>query len=493
MGKYLNNLDWIIGFGLWPTYFVIVLLVSTILNKIIGNKNIQLLDEENNYSYHDKNLFPSEKNSYISILMLIIFIFMFPFICLSNDKFMSYIDGMMNKIEVISSMCIGLTSFVITLAVFAVVFDKKYYIVFSIKEVLSKYKFSYFLILEIVSCLIICLATCTLLDCKLITLFDYIRFIILEYAFFIFIICTFYLLFILIMIIFSDKKNELKLLKELYTRFWQKDIDISNMKENWRKQDTEINVEHLVDRYLIFSKNKKIKEITQIEYVYINGEYKNIYIKYAKLINIKLIFVLFIISVFVCLVAGGKYYFILVNFMFTILMIGMCSEICHFLDDTIFKLYCATSGYDIIKDKDKHNYLIVAVPLRKSNKYDKYFNSMNSLVAFFYIGLFDIKDENNHDELKNQFIDLIKYFKKREYNNFVEYFPLFSIGNLFFYNGNSIDEIKEVYKELMNLNLSKFSFQKMLYSQSVYIASNSRLEMEANKEKTIEYLMWLDE
>ena len=68
-----------------------------------------------------------------------------------------------------------------------------------------------------------------------------------------------------------------------------------------------------------------------------------------------------------------------------------------------------------------------------------------------------------------------------------------SFGSLFFYNGNSIDEIKEVYKELMNLNLSKFSFQKMLYSQSVYIASNSRLEMEANKEKTIEYLMWLDE
>ena len=182
-----------------------------------------------------------------------------------------YINNMIGKIEVWSNLSIGLTSFVITLSVFIVVFDKSYYLVFSIRDVLKKYKFYYILKVEILACILTCILTCSLLDGKIESVFDEVRFIALEYAFFISLVLSTYLLIVLINIVFSDTKKELKLLKHLYERLWVSKIDIDSQKETikkWKQENTEINVNYLVDEYKKRFENIDINEIKQIEYVW---------------------------------------------------------------------------------------------------------------------------------------------------------------------------------------------------------------------------------
>lgn len=57
---------------------------------------------------------------------------------------MKYIYEMIKKIEVISSIVVGLTAIAIAMAVVIILFDKKYYIVFSIREVLQNIDFQNF-------------------------------------------------------------------------------------------------------------------------------------------------------------------------------------------------------------------------------------------------------------------------------------------------------------------------------------------------------------
>lgn len=58
-----------------------------------------------------------------------------PFLLVFNAIFEGYIYRMLENIQELSNIAIGLTSIVVTMAVVIVVFDKNYYIVFSIKEV----------------------------------------------------------------------------------------------------------------------------------------------------------------------------------------------------------------------------------------------------------------------------------------------------------------------------------------------------------------------
>ena len=60
------------------------------------------------------------------------------------------------------------------------------------------------------------------------------------------------------------------------------------------------------------------------------------------------------------------------------------------MDSVIFLLYCGNHGYDVVKKDNTHRPLIVAVPLRILGKYDKYLNILNSLIAFFYIWIYDL-------------------------------------------------------------------------------------------------------
>lgn len=89
---------------------------------------------------------------------------------------------MIKKIEVVCSVVIGLTTIAITMAVVIILFDKRYYIVFSIRDVLQKYKFSEALLVVIICCILVSGITITLLNEKIDSCLDTLRFMILEIA-----------------------------------------------------------------------------------------------------------------------------------------------------------------------------------------------------------------------------------------------------------------------------------------------------------------------
>ena len=183
---------------------------------------------------------------------------------------------MIDKIEVVSNIVIGLTAITITMAVVVILFDKRYYIVFSIRDVLKKYKFSEFLINVILSCIVVSIATLTLLNKKIDSYFDVAKFMILEIETIFNILGVAYILCVIINIMFLEQKNELSLLGQLYRKFGLYKIDTLHFKskKSWSKEAVEINVDYLLERYINVCNRKKIFNIKSVEFVTTMGYYK---------------------------------------------------------------------------------------------------------------------------------------------------------------------------------------------------------------------------
>jgi hypothetical protein len=150
------------------------------------------------------------------------------------------------------------------------------------------------------------------------------------------------------------------------------------------------------------------------------------------------------------------------------------------------------SGLRYSKKDNTHRPLIVAVPLRILGKYDKYLNILNSLIAFFYIWIYDMKLQNNNkEELVNQFTNMIKYFRCSETKSIFWALPVFVIGYLCFDNEIYIKELNEYYIELIHTQEDNYVFQKILYSQIHYIYSKCKYDkLELNK-KIVKYFDWI--
>lgn len=198
-----DEIGWVIGFELWPSYYVIVI-VYLMLSDYIINKHSNPR-EKLSCAYNNVTLFDKD-NLHIYWLVVAVIIIMFPVLCAYNVKCFDKIGAILDKIEIFSSTVIGLQGIVITLTVFIVVFDKKYYLVFSIKEILEEYQITKVLKIEVYSCIMNCISSCALLHGKIQSWFDLAMLLIFEFSFIIYIISTVYLLITLINIMFTNKE-----------------------------------------------------------------------------------------------------------------------------------------------------------------------------------------------------------------------------------------------------------------------------------------------
>lgn len=486
-----DEIGWVIGFELWPSYYVIVI-VYLMLSDYIINKHSNPR-EKLSCAYNNVTLFDKD-NLHIYWLVVAVIIIMFPVLCAYNVKCFDKIGAILDKIEIFSSTVIGLQGIVITLTVFIVVFDKKYYLVFSIKEILEEYQITKVLKIEVYSCIMTCISSCALLHGKIQSWFDLAMLLIFEFSFIIYIISTVYLLITLINIMFTNK--ELGLLKQIYERYWTLQINTDNIKKNWKWQNTKINVKYLADRFIDIAHKKRIRRIQQIEYVYVNDKYREVYLKFAKKTAIRVTSMLLLIEMFISVFIIKKcvVFSILTNIFFEIVLIIMCRYSDQYFDNVISLLYFGKKGYDIIKNDNKHSALITAVPLRKLNKYDKYLNAMNSLTAFFFIWVKDVKIENYEmqEEFAKQVAELINYFRYKRCENCVDCFPLFIIGYMSYNINIAVDEIKHLYNQIVKTKESKFIFQKMVYSQIFYIYSFRDCKNSELTENICKYFEWLN-
>lgn len=257
--------------GILPVFLAFIVFLCTVLIKCMKKEVLSPIEE-----FCDKKKFHKTEKIYSKVVYLSDIYFLvcvtlaiIPFVILFNARYDSYIYEMIKKIEVVSTIVIGLTTIAIAMAVVIILFDKRYYIVFSIREVLQKYKFSECLIVVIICCILAAGTTMTLLNGEIDSCFDVARFMILEIAAVYNIVGVTYILCVIINIMFLERKNELCLLGQLYRRFWLHRIDTIHFKskKNWSKEAVEINIEYLIERYINICRRKKIARIKDIEFV----------------------------------------------------------------------------------------------------------------------------------------------------------------------------------------------------------------------------------
>lgn len=391
MKEFMELLMKVSIWGILPVLFAVIVIPSTILVKCMKWDVENPIEE-----FSDKKKCHKSEKLYSNVNYLseayflgCIALAICPFLALFNKKYDSYIYEMIKKIEVASSIVTSLTAIAITMAVVIIVFDKRYYIVFSIREVLQKYKFPECLIVVIFSCIFVSGMTMTLLNGKIDSHFDDWRFVALEIGVIYNIVGVSYILGIIIYIMFIEQKSELSLLGQLYRRFWLHRVDTLHFKdkEHWNREAVEINIEYLIDRYVSIFKRKQIAQIEDIEFVTTMDCYKKKWYSKARDKFVRTMLWLLVLSTFIniMILIERCYLIIFFNIIVTAITIALTYLNIESIQLVIMRLYSDTWGYYIYKKNGKELF-IPRVALRIDNVYDKYIMRMNSLNAFFIFG-----------------------------------------------------------------------------------------------------------
>lgn len=491
-----NKLLIISIWGMLPVFLAFIVFLCTIIIMHMKKEIISPVDEFRNKTKFHKTEKLYSKVDYVSeaYLLYCITLAAVPLLILLNAKYNLYILKMIKKIDVVSSIVLGLTAIAITLAVVVIVFDKGYYIVFSIREVLQKYKFSECLIVVVASCIIVSGNTMTLLNERLDSFFDCVRFLILEIATIYNVLGVTYILCVIINIMFLEQKKELNLLGQLYRTFWLYKIDTLHFKskKNWNKEVIEVNIEYLLEKYINICKHKKIARIMDIEFVTTMGCYRE---KWCRKVRKKFVLVMgafLLISGIIDIVAlRGNY--VLIWIILLNIIVAVISIICAYGNVQSFQLVLMrlcldTWGY-YLHTNDNKEIFVPRVALRISNSYDKYIRMMNSLNAFFYIWLNYVDKKKNIIEYEYE--EMLLKLEAMDNKNMVTYFPAFTIGFFLYDKNMKIEKIKEYYKEMIVTENKKYLFERMMYSQIFYLTKNFDSKMLSNKNKINEYLQWL--
>lgn len=480
--------------GILPVFFAFMVFLCTIIIKCMKKELLSPVEE-----FSDKKKFHKSEKIYskVDYLSEIYFFVGFtlgviPFVALFNAKYDSYIYEMIKKIEVVSSVVIGLTAIAITMAVVVILFDKRYYIVFSIREVLQKNKFAESLIIVISSCILVSIATLTLLNEKIDSYFDVAKFMILEIATIYNVVGVTHILGVIVNIMFLEQKCELSLLGQLYRSFWLHRIDTSHFKSKkyWNKDAVQINVEYLLERYINVCKRKKIVSITSIEFVTTMGCYKKKWYGTARNKFVRMMLFLFLVSLIIdaMVLKENCVWIIILNIIVTAISIIFAYISVQSFQLAIMRFYSDTWGY-YLKINDNKELFIPRVALRMDNIYDKYIMRMNSLNAFFYIWINYVDKKKRTVEY--EFEEMLLRLESMDNRNIITYFPVFTIGFFLFNKNIKIERIKDLYNEMVVQEKKQHSFERMMYSQIFNLTRNFNEEVFGYRKDLNKYLQWI--
>lgn len=410
-----------------------------------------------------------------------------------NVKHPHYIENMLENVGAISSIVIGLTTLAVTLAVAIILLDKRYYLVFSIREVLQKYGFPKYLIVVIFSCVISCVMAISPLDETVKSFYDF-RLMTFEMGVIANIGGITYILGIAGCILFFDQKAELSLLKQLYRRFWFDKIDTSHFKDrkSWSKEAVEINIEYLITQYIDLCQKKKIDQIESIEFIADEKIFTRKWYGKAKSKLVIILVLLWAVSSGINVACIDNKSLItlitLVNAVFVLVAWVLTHLNSESVQTVIMRLYLDTQGY-CAYTKDKKEIPIPRVAIRIDNIYDKYIMSMNSLNAFFDIWL-NYVDKREKQHIQEMYSKIIKRLECVKNRNVVTYFPVFVIGYFLFDKDIKNADVKDVYRNIV-LPQNEHMFKRMLQSQIFYLNQISRDDCDKYMDKIEAYLKWL--
>ena len=418
-----------------------------------------------------------------------------PLILLFYTENETYVLNMIQNIDVISNIVLGLTAIAITMATVIIVFDKEYYIVFSIREILQKYKISESLIIAVLSCIVVSVITIGILGIEKGSEsieVNFVIFLILLIATLYNILSASYILVVIINIMFFDQKHELSLLEQLYRRFWLYKVETKYFKpkKKWNKAAVRANVKYLVDEYINICKREKIAQIEEIEFVATMDCYKETWYHKARNKFMRMLVSLSIISIGIDIIIlqDECLRILILNIMVAAILITFAYSNIQSFQLVIMRFYLDTFGYYVDSSNSKELF-IPRVALRLDNIYDKYIKRVNSLNAFFYIWINYV--DKKKDIKEEVFKEVIQDMEVLHSDNMVVYFPVFTICFFLFDKGIEIEKLKEICNQTVLVQNKKYQFERMIYSQIAYLTRNSEEDMCQYESRLNEYLQWI--
>lgn len=160
-------------------------------------------------------------------------------------------------------------------------------------------------------------------------------------------------------------------------------------------------------------------------------------------------------------------------------------------------LYYGSWGYFLYYGGEKIKFSSLSSIIRTNRK--KNLDKMNNLNAFFYITLnyLDKKEHRNIEIIFNDVINDIENNTQVDEKTMTVYFPIFTIGYLFYEKRKKINKVKELYKEIVKES-ERDEFEKVFDVQICYLTKYENLNREISFENEIvdnkkvsNYLMWL--
>ncbi len=474
-----------------PMFIVLIITLVVVLVSGFNKKDTRSIKQKLINVSHKKNIYINNSYSaeiydliYISLLLML-------FISFWDSKHIIYIINMLENTDKIQNILESLTTLSATISLVIVVIDKKYYILFSMSDVLKKYKIPEQIVIIVFTYIICCIIQIALLGSKLESVLAAAVFIVYQMMTIYNIIFNAYILYIIITILFLDEKKELNLLQQLYRIFFisKSDISIYKKLKEWDIESIEINIRYLIEQYIKLCKKNKISKIKYIEFSTTFGIYEKKWHKKAIKKFVCAISNVFIITICIAYLLNIKSKVIYgVTFLMYVITIFLGCIPKNSVKKAIVQIFYDSLGYYVILGDKKEDF-IPRVSIRFNNIYNKFINIMNSINAFFYIMLEYL---NNGEDDKEKIVTIvqktIKWLDEEKNISGVTYMPIMVVGYFLFQKNIVVNEIKNVY-------LQKYSkdplFMKSLYSQLYYLTIND-YEKEEDMQKVVHsYLNWL--
>lgn len=422
-----------------------------------------------------------------AMLIILCVLFCMNVIC---DSFML---SMMNNISLVVESVLGLTGIVMTIAVAIGVFDKKYYLVFSIREVLQHYKVCEAMLLSIESCISTIILSITFLDNMIDSAAEMIRLLLLEMSVCCNIISITYLSWVMIVIMFSDTKKELKILNNLHRNFasCQKiELEDSEQKK-WTENTISDNLNYLIMKYNDALEKIDFSEIEEIEFSTTLGCYRQKWQSKAIRRFIKTILWCFAASSLINFVLLGNQAVGLMLFNGILVLVAV---VCCFVKWSSLQLSILNTTYGAwghyIRKRNRKELWIRKNPLIE-NKYHKFFFSIYNLNAFMCILLNIKKNDNN-------FIDTAfnRIYKGIIYNKNIKEIvslPLFIIGYFLFQQQIQKNELKNLYRDFELDENELKRFEKTVKAELFMLESKRYVDLTEVQDRIEKYVDWVKE
>lgn len=464
----------------------------------IRGKNIEMpntLSKKNDRDYKPQRIsYKRDHSVFIGFVLCFIISLMVPLACL-NAKYVTYIGKVLekNNINILCTVSLTLTAMIFAMAFVFILKEKKYYLVFSITDVLENFNFFFCLKWVFFSCLTTCIAVISMLDCDIKSYFDVIRFMAVELSFGLNILGICGLFFLIDKIMFSSEKRELRLLDRIYQIFDMKNFDITHVKEKWEDLDAvTINIDYLYERYIKYCKKinvAKFKKITYESWLDKGEKEKRAIIqaihRYEAYIGALVILWLAQKSITheglkLCSATVIQGIFFLFDAIVVFLPLKSLKII-------VFRAFGDTAGYIFFDSKQRFvGETTIRVIDRKYIRYTKYIREMNSFIALIYIALLRKASPEELSSVSKGYIDKMS----DEYKTTVGLLPYWVMGYLMYVQGHKADFLKKLYTDLKLDKEQSHDFRCMVYSQIYYMERKRKSPFHPDKMK---YMKWLCE